>query len=131
MDDARDIVDDALATSMHAMRCNITTALGSSPGALVYARDMFINVPLVADWTTIANCCEQLIQENLRKQNLKRVSYDYKVGDKILKTIGSRTLGSYKIVQVHTNGNVSVELNTHLNEQLNIQKIILFRNLSQ
>ena len=28
MVDARDIVDDALATSMHAMRCYVTTALG-------------------------------------------------------------------------------------------------------
>ena len=53
-DNARDIVDDALATAMYAMRCNVTTALGSPPGALVYARDMFLNVPLVADWTTIA-----------------------------------------------------------------------------
>ena len=128
MDNTRDIVDDTLATSMHAMRCNVTTALGSPPGALVYARDMFLNVPLVADWTTIANRREQLIQEDLRKQNLKRVSYDYKVGDEILKTIGARTLGPYKIVQVHTNGNVIVELNTHLNERLNIQNIIPFRN---
>ena len=128
MDNARDIVDNALATSMHAMRCNVTTALGSSPGALAYARDMFLNVPLVADWTTIANRRQQLIQENLRKQNLKRVSYDYKVGDEILKTIGARTLGPYKIVQVHTNGNVTVELNAHLNERLHIQNITPFRN---
>ena len=87
MDAARDIVDDSLATSMHAMRCNVTTALGISPGALAYARDMFLNVPLVVDWTTISNRRQQLIQENLRKQSLKRVSYNYKVGDKILKTM--------------------------------------------
>ena len=45
MDDARDIVDDALATSMHAMRCNVTTALEESlaTGALAHARDMFLN----------------------------------------------------------------------------------------
>ena len=89
---------------------------------------MFLNVPLVADWTTIANCCQQLIQESLCKENLKRVSYDYKVGDEILKTIGARTLGPYKIVQVHTNGNVTVELNAHLNEQLHIRNITPFRN---
>ena len=86
-DDARDIVDDALVTTMHAMRCNVTTALGSPPGALVYARDMFLNVPLVADWTTIARRREQLVQENLRKENMKRRSYDYKVGDKVLKRV--------------------------------------------
>ena len=86
-----DIVNNALPTSMHAMRCNVTTALGSPPGALVYARDVFLNVPLIADWKTIANWHEQLIQENLRKHSLKRWSYEYKVGDKILKTIGVRT----------------------------------------
>ena len=128
MDDARDIVDDALATPMNAMRCNVTTALGSPPGALVYARDMFLNVPLVADWTTIANRREQLIQEDLRKQNLKRVSYDYKVGDEILKTIGARTLGPYKIIKCHTNGNVTIELNAQLSERLSVRKIVPFRN---
>ena len=74
-------------------------------------------MPLVADWTTIANRRQQLIQENLRKQSLKRVSYDYKVGDKILKTIGTRTYGPYKIVQVHTNSKVTVKLNAHLSER--------------
>ena len=132
-DDARDVVDEALATAMHAMRCNVTTALGSPPGALVYARDMFLNVPLVADWTTIARRREQLVQENLRKENMKRRSYDYKVGDKVLKKVfkptklGKRTLGPYKIIQVHTNGNVTVELNEYWNERLNIRRIIPFR----
>ena len=56
------------------------------PGALAYARDMFLNVPLVADWTTISNRRQQLIQENLRKQSLvKHLPYNYKVGDEILK----------------------------------------------
>ena len=31
---------------------------------------MFLNVPLVADWMTISNRRQQLIQENLRKQSL-------------------------------------------------------------
>ena len=51
--EARDTIDDCLATAMHAMRTNIATSLGSSPGALVYGRDMFLNVPLIADWHTI------------------------------------------------------------------------------
>ncbi|EJK56081.1 hypothetical protein THAOC_24098 [Thalassiosira oceanica] len=41
---AKEIVDDALATAMHAMRTNVATTLGSSPGSLVFARDMFLNV---------------------------------------------------------------------------------------
>ena len=69
---AKDIVDDALATAMHSMRTNVTTALKSSPGALVYARDMFLNVLLIADWQTIQKHREQLVNKNLRRANGKR-----------------------------------------------------------
>jgi hypothetical protein len=51
---ARDIADQALATAMHAMRVTTATTLGSTPGALTYSRDMFLNVPLIADWHIIA-----------------------------------------------------------------------------
>jgi hypothetical protein len=33
----RDIIDDALATAMHAMQTTYTTTLGGTPGALVFA----------------------------------------------------------------------------------------------
>lgn len=49
MMDAKDIIDDALATAMHAMRTVVATSLGSTPCALVFGRDMLLNVPLVAD----------------------------------------------------------------------------------
>jgi hypothetical protein len=34
---ARDIIDDALATAMHAMQTTVATTLGSTPGALAFA----------------------------------------------------------------------------------------------
>ncbi len=46
---ARDIIDDALAIAMHAIQTTIATTLGSTPGALAFAQDMFLNVLLVAD----------------------------------------------------------------------------------
>ena len=49
MAQARDIIDSALATAMHAMRTTVATTLGSTSGALAFSRDMFLNVPLVAD----------------------------------------------------------------------------------
>jgi hypothetical protein len=38
---ARDIIDDTLATAMHAMQTTVATTLGSTPGALAFAQDMF------------------------------------------------------------------------------------------
>ncbi len=54
MTQARDITDDALATAMHAMQTTVATTLRSTPGALAFAQDMFLNVPLTADWQAIA-----------------------------------------------------------------------------
>ena len=35
------------------MRTSIHTTLDSSPGAVVFSRDMFLNVTLLADWHAI------------------------------------------------------------------------------
>jgi hypothetical protein len=37
MTQARDIIDNALATGMHAMQTTVATTLGSTPGALAFA----------------------------------------------------------------------------------------------
>ncbi len=63
---ARDIIDDALATAMHAMQTTVATTLGSTPGALAFAQDMFLNMPLIADWQAIACTFEHHVNENLQ-----------------------------------------------------------------
>ena len=77
MTQARDIIDNALATAMHAMQTTLATTLGSTPGALAFAQDMFLNLPLIADWLAIACTCEHHVNENLRRANRKRRQYDY------------------------------------------------------
>jgi hypothetical protein len=47
------------------MQTTIATTLGSTPGALAFAQDMFLNVPLIADWQAIACSCEHHVNENL------------------------------------------------------------------
>jgi hypothetical protein len=61
MTQVRDIIDDALATAMHAMQTTVATTLGSMPGALAFARDMFLNVLLITDWQAIAHTCEHML----------------------------------------------------------------------
>jgi hypothetical protein len=67
MTQARDIIDDAFATSMHAMQTTIATTLGGTPGALAFVQDMFLNVPLIADWQAITPTCEHHVNENLQR----------------------------------------------------------------
>ncbi len=68
---ARDKIDVALATAMNAMQTTVATILGSTPGALAFDRDMFLNVPLITDWQAIAHTHEHHINENLRCANRK------------------------------------------------------------
>ena len=65
MASARDMIDDALVTMMHAMQTTVATTHGSVPGSLAFARDMFLNVLLIADWQSIARLHEHHVNENL------------------------------------------------------------------
>ena len=131
--EANDIIDDALATAMHAMRAGIASSLNSAPGALAFGRDMFLNVPLIADWHLIATRREHLVNEALRRQNQKRRSFDYVPGQKVLKKmhnptkIGPRTLGPYEIAQVHVNGTLSIILRQGVIERINIRRVIPYK----
>ena len=49
MTQTRHIFDDALAIAIQAMCTTVATTLGSAPGSLTFAQDMFIDVPLNAD----------------------------------------------------------------------------------
>ncbi len=66
---AKEFVDEALSIAMHAMRAGIHTTLGSSPGSLVFNRDMFLNKPLIANWHAITLKQEHIIHENLLCEN--------------------------------------------------------------
>eukprot|EP00957_Ditylum_brightwellii_P047846 3634241-Ditylum_brightwellii.AAC.1 len=46
-------VDDALATAMHATRCAVASTLRTSPGVMVFKRDMLIDLPVVVDLVSI------------------------------------------------------------------------------
>ncbi len=72
MTQATVIIDDALATAIHAMQTTIATTLGSTPGALAFAWDMFLNMLLIADWQAIARTCEHHVNENLQRDNRKQ-----------------------------------------------------------
>jgi hypothetical protein len=50
---AKEYVDEALSIAMHAMRAGMHSTLGGSPGSLTYNREMFLNIPLTADWHAI------------------------------------------------------------------------------
>ena len=50
---ADQLVDDALSTAVHITRCDVSRALGVSPGALVFHQDMLLDIPIIADLLSI------------------------------------------------------------------------------
>ncbi len=81
----KEYIDEALSIAMHAMRAGIHSTLGSSPDSLTFNRDMFLNIPLIADWHAITQRREHLINENLFRENQKRRCYDYVSQQRVLK----------------------------------------------
>jgi hypothetical protein len=49
MASTKEYINEALSIAMHAMRAAIHSTLGSSLGRLTFNRDMFLNIPLIAD----------------------------------------------------------------------------------
>jgi hypothetical protein len=70
---------------MHAMQTTVATTVGSTPGALAFYQDMFLNVLLIADWQAIACTREHHVNENLQHANWKRRQFDYAPGQQVLK----------------------------------------------
>jgi hypothetical protein len=50
MASAKEYINEALSITMHTMKAAIHSTLGSSQGSLTLNRDMFLNIPLNADW---------------------------------------------------------------------------------
>jgi hypothetical protein len=111
---AKDFIDKALAITMHAIQAGIHYTLGSSPGSLVFNRDMFLKIPLIADWHAITKQREHLINTNLMHENRKCRRHDYAVDNRVLKKrhnptkLGTCKSGPYKIVQTHVNGTATM-----------------------
>lgn len=67
------------------------------------------------------------------RENSRRRKYDYTPNQKVLKKntnprkLGERTSGPYKIVKVHTNGTITIELNPGVEERINIRRIIPYK----
>jgi hypothetical protein len=61
---ARNIVNQSLATGMHSMQVTVATTLSSKPGALAFSC-------VVADWQSIVQHRKQYVNENLCHANGK------------------------------------------------------------
>jgi hypothetical protein len=73
-----------LSSDAYAIRSTFHTTLKSTPGKLVFGRDMVLPIKFMADWGEIEQQRQKEMGRNNRIENASRISHDYKVGDKVL-----------------------------------------------
>ena len=73
--DSDDSWSGILAAASFAMHSMYHTTLHSTPGQLIFGRDMILNMQYLADWTAIKACKQQLICKNNIIENSKRIPY--------------------------------------------------------
>ena len=56
----------------------------TSPGSLAFNCDMLINVPLITNLAAIQDRRQHLVDENVRRVNIRRINYDYRVGQMVI-----------------------------------------------
>jgi hypothetical protein len=126
------VIEATLATAMHACRCVCSESLAyNTPGSLAFGRDMFLDIPLVADIMAVQKHRQLLVDKRLLYANSKRIHHDYLVGNLVYKKnylgfsdkLKPTNSGPYEIVRVHTNGTVTIALNDRVQERINIRRI--------
>ena len=73
-----------LSTVAFAVRSTLNSTMKKTPGQLVFGRDMILNIQHQADWEYIKQRKQNKINENNRRENSKRKSHTYTVGDNVL-----------------------------------------------
>ena len=126
-------IDYISSTTMDVTQCATSHALGISPGALVFRRDMFWYLPIKADLLQIQRKRQIMIDENLSRLNQKRRDFNYSIGQEALvkatnpSKLEPQAHEPYRIEHVYTNGTIDILRRENVIERINIRRVIPFR----
>jgi hypothetical protein len=69
---------------MFATRATYHMTTQATPAQLVFGRDAILNTKFDANWKLICDRKQRAIYQNNQKENSKRISHTYRVGDAVL-----------------------------------------------
>ena len=82
---------------------------------------MLSEIPYISDWNNIGQRRELLVDQNNARKDLKRIDFDYTVGntellekDGIIRKAEDNNIGPYVIMQVHRTSSTRVQQGTLL-----------------
>jgi putative ribosome biogenesis GTPase RsgA len=96
---------------------------------------MYLDIPLIANVLRLDDLRQKQIDKCLMRANAKHKTHDYHVGDQVLikraldasSKLEPTYKGPYQIVQVHTNGTVTILLQPNTTERYNVRRITPYR----
>jgi hypothetical protein len=126
-------IDTFINNAAWTIRSTYHAVLKASPGAAIFGRDMLFDIPFIADRKQIGEHMQHQTDLGNKRENKKRVDYDYKVGDKVLirkdgilcKAESRWIKEPWTIMTVHTNGTIRIQCRTK-SERINIQRVTPF-----
>jgi hypothetical protein len=117
-----------LSATAFALQSTFHTTLRSTPGQLVFGRDMIFNIKHEANWEFIRKRKQQLIEKNNEAESAKHIPHTYNIGDKVLIRRGTENKyeapyeGPYTITKVKDNGTVHLKVN-NVEDTYNIRQL--------
>ena len=127
------LVDLAIDNAMYAVRATLHSALQITPGGLAFHQDTILDIPIIADLQLIQEQWQQLIDDWLIIANRKWFSYDYAIGEEVLKLVyhpnklEPRAIGPYRIEWVHANGTLTIWLSPTTIERISLRQVCPYR----
>ncbi len=73
-------IDTSIDNAAWEIHSKYHTVLKASPGAAIFGQDILFNIPFVADWKQIGDYRQNQTDRSNKRENNKRIDYDYKVG---------------------------------------------------
>ena len=120
--EANQLIENILAMASYAAQTAIHSTMKTMPGALVFHRDMLLNIPIIADLQLMQQRHQALINHNLMIANWRCISHDYQINDQVLiltykpNKLEPRAIGPFRVNRVHTNGTITIQRFPHVEE---------------
>ena len=101
--------------------------------AAIFEQDMLFDIPFKADWKQIGEYRLHQTDRSNKRENSKRVDYDYKVADTVLirkdgilcKAESIWRKEPWTIMPIHMNGTIRIQCGTK-SERINIRRVTPF-----
>jgi hypothetical protein len=129
IDNTAFLIDTAPSTAACSARAATHSTLKISPGALIFHRDMMLDMPVIADLHLLQQQRQALIDKNLSRANRRRLSHDCQPADEVLlltckpDELDPQAAGPHTVHSAHTNGTVIMNRNPFVRERFNVRRM--------